>query len=74
LPSSDTSKAPSRETATPTGRPHTSELPITKPDDLPLVEDVLDEGDRLRFHPQQVRIDLAAGQDDCIIVGSRNLA
>jgi hypothetical protein len=31
LPSSDTSKAPSRETATPTGRPHTSESPITNP-------------------------------------------
>jgi hypothetical protein len=37
-------------------------------DDLLRVEDVLDELQRLRLDPQQVRIDLAAGQNDTVLV------
>jgi hypothetical protein len=37
------------------------------------IEDVLDELERLRFDPQQVRIDLAARQNDRVVVAGRDL-
>src|ERR1700751_1492561 len=42
-------------------------------DDLLRVEDILDELERLRFDPEQIRIDLAARQNDRVVVVCRDL-
>lgn len=42
-------------------------------DNFLLVEDLLDEGERLGLDAPQVRIDLTAGENDRVIIRSRNL-